>query len=955
MLRASRHALCATLSTLAMIAGSPVLAQTVNAEDAPLDEAADISDGGELGEADAAGAGGDIVVTGSRLPANGNSSPTPVTVTSTSELQQTTPSSIADALNKLPVFTGSSSPRTLNNSSINSAGNYLNLRGIGANRNLVLFDGQRFVATTQNGLIDVNTIPQLLVQRVEVVTGGASAVYGSDAVTGVVNFIVDKNFNGLKTMGQYGISERGDNASQRFGIAGGLPVFGGRGHFEASYEYYSSDGIGSQFDRRLGTLVYGEQGAGTVANPFHLVANTRASTNSFGGLISSGPLAGQQFTAPGVLAPFVNGTSTGSAGIQSGGSGTYRERGLLASLRSHQGFARFDYDLADDIAFHVQVTGTKAKNLNIHSPFFFQNYSFAADNPYLPQSARDTMAAAGTQSFTFSRLYRLPEAPYNSTRAEVENLYVNTGLEGKLGGFSWSVDYSYGEAKQTVTSVNNINNPRLMAALDAVRDSGGQIVCRVTVTNPGLYPGCTPINPFGSTDGAAIGYALGDTAYTLRNKMHDVAATVTGTLFELPAGPVNVAVNGEYRRISFVNSSTSEPSVLANCTGLRFNCGATTAEYVLARTASGRAKQTIAEVAGEINVPLLRDVPFIHSLDLSGAFRYADYTTSGSAKTWKIGVDWGITSELRFRATRSQDIRAPTLNDLFAPSTLSLTGFTDLHTGTSSLVSSETVGNPNLVPEVAQTLTVGGVYRPEWLPGFSIAIDYYRIKIDDAISSIGGNNAATQAECEASNGVSPLCDLYIRPLPFSDRTAANYPTLIRTQGLNVASLLAEGVDAEINYRIGLGSGELSLRALGTYMPKLETQQFAGAVLINDAGAATGVPKYKLTLFVRYQTGGFSLDVQERWRSALKQSGNPTLVFSDPKVPAAAYTDLNIAYRFEDVKGSPQFFLSVQNLLDKKPPVYASPIVSSTPGFGYPTYGSDDVVGRYFTLGVRAQF
>ena len=195
----------------------------------------------------------EVVVTGSRVITNGDNSPTPVTVVTTEELAVTTPSNVPDALNKLPVFSGSRGQQTLGNASQNSTGNFLNLRGVGIIRTLILFDGHRVPPTAADGTVDTNTIPQLLLQRVDVVTGGASAVYGSDAVTGVVNFVVDKKFNGLKAQGQAGRSVFGDNATVRFGIAGGMDVAGGRGHIEGSAEHYNSDGIPYKTDRAAGS------------------------------------------------------------------------------------------------------------------------------------------------------------------------------------------------------------------------------------------------------------------------------------------------------------------------------------------------------------------------------------------------------------------------------------------------------------------------------------------------------------------------------------------------------------------------------------------------------------------------------------------------------------------------------------------------------------------------------
>lgn len=422
-----------------------------------------------------------------------------------------------------------------------------------------------------------------------------------------------------------------------------------------------------------------------------------------------------------------------------------------------------------------------------------------------------------------------------------------------------------------------------------------------------------------------------------------------------------MALSGEYRRLSQRTISSDQPTATADCTGLRYNCVPGGTPMWLGNTvADAYAKQNIGEVALEVDVPLLTDSAIARSLSVNGAARYTHYSTSGSVTTWKAGLDWHITDELRFRATRSRDIRAPSLYELFAPINQSRTGFSDIHTGTSGTVDVITSGNPDLKPEKADTLTIGAIYRPSWLPGFSLTIDYYNIKINNAITTIGGNNAASLAQCEASGGTSPLCDLYVRPLPFSDRTAANYPTAIYTRGLNVAKNTTKGVDAEMNYVFDVGNnGNVDLRLLGSYQPKLNTLQFTGTPIINNAGVAAqsgadGVAKWRATFTATYSTENWGITVLERWRSSLKQSGNSLLVFADPKVPAVAYTDLTLT--FKPNKGSnAELFFSAENLFDKKAPVYISTAFSGNPNFYYPAANGDDVIGRYMTAGVRLKF
>jgi len=372
-------------------------------------------------------------------------------------------------------------------------------------------------------------------------------------------------------------------------------------------------------------------------------------------------------------------------------------------------------------------------------------------------------------------------------------------------------------------------------------------------------------------------------------------------------------------------------------------------------TVNSFAKQSVSEAAIEVDVPVLANLPLVESFNLNGAARYTHYTTSGSVTTWKVGADWHMGGGLRLRGTVSRDIRAPTLNDLFAGNTRSGTGFSDPHTGQNLGTTLQTGGNPNLKPEKAKTFTAGLVYQPRGLPNFSVAVDYYNIKISDAISILSGADANVANLCEQSNGISVYCDLIIRPLPFSDRSTANYPTLLLSQPVNVATTKTHGIDAEINYRFNLAGGQLSLRGLGSYQPKFTTVQFPNELAINNAGVAQRA-KLRASVLVGFQTGGFAITTQTRWRSAVKYNGDPRIIFAeDYRVPAAAFTDLSVSQSVNGFGGEAELFLNVSNLFDKAPPVYPGAGATVAIGGTFPALNSDDIVGRAFTVGFRGKF
>lgn len=893
-----------------------------------------------------------VTVTGSRIVSNGNDMPIPVTVVSPETLTQTVPSNIMDGLQALPVFAGGRSPQVNpGNSSQNNAAHQFNLRNVGITRTLVLFDGRRIAPTSPTGEVNADIIPQMLLQRVDVVTGGASAVYGSDAVTGVVNFITDKNFNGIKIKGHAGASELWDGMEQNLGIAGGMDILGGRGHIEASYEWFNNEGIAwnDKLKRDWAKKVWTVQGAGSAANPLRLVQNTRLSSTSFSGVILSGPLTYQQFNLNHVLGPYVHGTPTGGNGVESGGDGGYYyQASLVSKLKSHQLFGRFDYEVADNIHAHIEAAGTKSNNQNNHQTNEFRNINLSATNAFLDPAYQQAMLNAGTSTFRYSKM--MTQAPPLQPNSWTTAYLVNAGLDGTFGRYRWETSFVYNANQQYTRNNANIDLQRAYAALDAVRDPGGNVVCNVTLTNPGLYPGCVPLDLFGPTSESqkSLDYILKTTNYYAQTNMADLGGSIAGSPFDNWAGPVEFALSAEWRQTTYDLTSDAQP-VAANCTGLRFNCTASTLKYISNVLGDvHNLEQSVWETALETEVPLLKDVPLVQSLSLNGAARYTSYDTSGTVWTWKLGGTWAVNDELSFRATRSRDIRAPNLNELFAPTLINPAGVQDIHTGIVGQAPFYTFSNPNLRPEVAITTTAGVVYRPEWFPSFSLAIDYYKIKIGNAITTLQGQNPTIQNLCEASNGTSPFCDMIHRPLPFSDRSPANFVTQFDSLPQNYQSVVTEGVDIEANYQTDVGPGHLALRALGSYQPMLKTIQFPGAPVLNTA-STPGQPSFRSSLFIKYTWDDISIDILERIHSGTKWNSDRSLIYAEPDFPWAAYTNLSITYDWQPA----ELYLTISNLFDKQPTPYGNNGGSSgVPGLFGGFVPLDDAIGRYYTVGFR---
>ena len=466
-----------------------------------------------------------VTVTGSRVISDISLSPTPITAVSAEQLQATTPTNIPDALNKLPVFIGGRGPRSQDNASKNNGGNVLNLRNFGVQRTLILLDGHRVPASNQDGTVDVDTLPQMLMSRVDVVTGGASAVYGSDAVAGVVNFILDKKFEGFKYNINAGISKYGDGAEEQIGIAWGTSLFGGRGHFETAARYFNQDMI-PQDHRPYGSNLnsWVQAGSGSVAAPFTNVPYGHTINLASHGTIYCGPSCpagtgglNYTFSAPGVIGPLTHGIPTTTGSLEQGGDGGYNPVGTFQNkTRTSELFGRFSYDITDDINGYVQASWAESGNFANWAPWTVSAAGsrpsvFFANNPYLTQQAQQTLGFTSTSQAVLAGYRYVNAAPpitalsnpvgiapapspanipifsapgyqfgkvggvdarsqnyiYN-TQGVQRNVSIEAGLSGTIQKFAWDVYFNHAESRLQVKNPHNTDNAKYLAAQDAV-------------------------------------------------------------------------------------------------------------------------------------------------------------------------------------------------------------------------------------------------------------------------------------------------------------------------------------------------------------------------------------------------------------------------------------------------------------------------------------------------------
>lgn len=985
------------MATTALTIAGPALAQ-----DSTPQETADANSS----EVDAAS----IIVTGTRIVRDGYTAPTPVTVATTEDLMKSTPSSIPDALNKLPQFGNSLSPgKSANNfATIPIHGNVLNLRSLGTPSNnpkgplrtLILFDGIRVPATSYVGTIDTNVLPQMLMQRVDVVTGGASAGYGSDAVAGVVNFVLDKKFTGIKGVAQAGISDEGDNANQRIGLAGGWDFADGKGHILLSGEYFNTDGL-LRSDRKSGTQNYvyvgknpGAGAPGTAANPYVLAKNVLISALApngriVGSSVTGNPYIGQVINNDGTTRAFNTGTAVGTTGYQIGGDGygIPADNAAIIPYTTYQTFGRVSYDVTPDINAYVQgvwsrtdMTYTTQQNALVPPSLAVRVYK---DNPYLSSA----LASALTSSSDYYTIGQTQAGQPKPVADERTDFWMTTaGLQGETGGFKWGLSYTHGQSKHKMDNSGLYDTKKLYAAVDVVTDPAtGKPTCRVLLdpTLASQYAGCSPLdvmhgNPAASTP-EGYAYATGTSRYRAMLKHDSIEANFSGSLFDLPAGPVDFAVGAEYRRQSLNLNSNADPATLAGSTaeetaairaayfnGLR---GVPTGAlyYWLANVGSAHGSMNVKEAFAELAVPLLKDTPFFQELSVNGAARITDYSTSGTVKTWKLGATWKPISDLLFRGVLSRDIRAPNLFELFAGAQSGIGIVNDVQikdssgnavygSGQNINVNSVTSGNSNLKPEIGKTLTFGAVLSPSFLRGFSLSLDYYRIKVTGIIETLTAQQILTNCYNAGGSGAVE-CGLIDRDTPTS------FPSLVHIVPANIAFLKTAGLDIDASYRTAVGEGALGLRLYANYLDKFDAQQYEGAPISHYAGVSVvssnpaGFPRWRGSLSVDYSRGPFGITVTEQYIGKMRldiPGGASRIVFEDDHVKPVWYTDLSVRLTVPhgSKNGNFELFGNVNNLFDKQPPL----IPGTVPGVNLPTnIAVYDFVGRAFTAGVRFKF
>ena len=974
----------ATMALGIAIAAAPVFAQGQ-----PTQEALEENN-------DDPAVGQPIVVTGSRIASPTVESAAPLQIVDDAVIDESGVTNIQEVLLENPVFGTPGLSRT--NSAFLTSGTgvaTVDLRDLGSDRTLVLINGRRVVGSLAgSATVDLNVIPTQFIERIDILTGGASSLYGSDAIAGVVNFVYKQDFEGIEANAQYGITEEGDDARYQTNITAGANVAGGDGNIMVHFGYSNEDGLASRqrANTRIDDLdsIYFGGEFGVPTEPF----------------FSSFPPQGRFITSNGTFTfdsdgNLQNGFSTnGNGTIGPDGFNRQAFRTLAVPVERYLFAARGRYGVTDSIDFFAEGTFNKTTSSRIIEPFplesggsngifpsgggfnienFLPGTDTIVANPFVPQAILDNATDSngdGLRDIGFAR--RLAEFGPRSGSTERDFYRFVVGLEGDLfqDRFTWDISYNYGNVSENQVSsgqVNVVNFRDALAVRSEVGDENGNGIPgeAICIDPEARANGCAPANIFGAgnVSQAAVDYIQAQGTYQTGISQQVVQANLAGSLFDLPAGPLGVAVGAEYRK----ESSFSDNDALTNA-GL--NAG-----NVLPDT---RGSFDVKEAYGEIRVPILADTPFFELLELGAAGRVSDYSTIGTVFSWNVTGTWQPIQDLRLRATYAKAVRAPNVGELF--SGLSQTfpsGLTDpcegigatgggalgencradpgvaaniAANGTFTLnqadiqgISGFNGGNPDLQEETAKSWTAGVVLNPrsiDFLRNLTITGDYYNIEVEDVISGFPRQFSLDQC---FRQGNDTFCDLITRRPSATAVNSAGSIDLINSLAVNASVLKTSGIDVTVNYFTDLGlldNDRFSLR--GAYTHILEYDFFSLPDGDPDrADGEVGTSKDRFTANMAYGTDDFRLSFTGTFIGSAFIDDQ----FDGPRVyeiPAEFYLDAQTTFFASDEF---EFYVGVDNLLDNDAPNILTGVTGNVTGADT---AADvyDVFGRRYYAGVR---
>ena len=987
-----------------------------------------------------------MVVTGSRIARQNIDATVPITSISAAELLQNGNVNIGDRLALLPQFTATF---TSQNSGrfIGTAGlSILNLRGQGTARTLVLQNGIRHV-TSQPGAatVDVSTIPVDLIERVDIVTGGNSSVYGSDAIAGVVNFVLKRDFQGITGRAQAGISSRGDGRQYLATLTAGTNFAGGRGNIAMSLEFNKNDPIfyserpytGAIDGRTQFQLVQdttGEPAAGDGVFDTRLTSNIKNINISTGGAFSSSCPASAVGTPRGDLncSGVFNtaGTSQfgnvfmflpdgslvknvvqqdfrpfGSGNGQGGLGSTLRETGLLQTGNTRYAINMIgSYEVSEGFRPYFEAKWVRTESLQEGQPTFSSgalNPLFSINNPFLTTQARDLLTtslggATGFRTFRFN--IDFGGRGENHSR---ELFRIVAGAQGNfMDTWSYNVAFNYGRVDTYYETRGNVHLARFTNAVNAVRDTSGNIVCSINADTNATNddPACRPLNLFGlgAPSADALAYIGHTSSRRQWSEQFNIVGNVSGDLgklFELPGGPVAFSLGGEWRQersfSSFddvTRSGATFLNAIANFTPPRLD---------------------IWEAFAEVRVPILKDVPFFKELTLEGATRVSNYSSGNTGTIWSYngGGVWSPVQDVRIRANYGRAVRAPTQGDLFSaqsqtflngladpcgqqninnnpnrvancaaagvPTTQTFNGITEPFTNRpASGISGFSGGNPGLFAENSDSVTAGIVYTPSYLPGFVMSVDWYRISLKNAINTIGAQTVINQCYDDPGGINNQFCAAIFRNPNGTFRGQSNVihagdTVNLATTGssfiqgpFNYARQVTSGVDVDMSYAHKFGQDwRLNVRAIVSWLGQRNFfTSLAEPDRLTRDRSTLGSPEWNGQLNVTLGYKGFDLLYSFRYLDRMtigawgaqnvEQGRAPTNLDAFPQVfyPSVTYSDVRFSAK---ITGNISAFAGVDNIFDQLPPLDLN-----GEGAGSAIYPN---MGRFFYGGFSVKF
>lgn len=978
--------LASTIAAGALIA-TPAFAQTAPADAAP--------------QAEPTGQGEDVIVTGSRISNPNLVQSSPVSVISAAELQLRQPTSIEQVLRQLP---GSSAGIGTNVNNGQGGVATFNLRGLGSNRNLVLLNNRRVVPSTLGNLVDLNIIPIALLERTDVLTGGAVTSYGADAVTGLVNFITKSNFQGLDVSANYGVTERGDGQTYRIDLTTGANFADGNGNVVLGLSYTNTKPV-LQGDRDIG--LFSRQSTCTAAQNAAGCANALVGANQGSGTAVPASLFSPLPT--GVAAARFD-PATGS--IDTSGASDYNFNPInlyQTPLDRWSIYGASRYEFVPNVEFYTEGFYTRSRVVSNIAPSgtFTGQFQLPLNNQFLTDTQRNQLCAfaniancataiASGQEITAIVARRFVEAGPRVTNYTTNVFQITAGLRGKLiGNLKWDAFVQYGEANRTNTSTGTALFDRVQAGL------------RNCPT--GSPAGCVPINIFGaagSVSQAALNYVGVPTTTFINTRFADVQGLISGDIgISSPwtEKPISIALGGEYRRYSggqFGDLPSSTPGAILGSGGA---------------FTSIQGSYYSREAFGELNLPLISDKPLIDDLTVEAGFRYADYSNSGGNWTYKFGGNYAPIRQFKFRGSYTKAVRAPNLGELFQPVA---TGLNNLAVdpcqganGTANATISAICvaqlaavglpasrngsipppiagqinvtggGNPNVQPEEATTYSVGIVAQPGGFFGnLSVTVDWYQIDVtgaitnptvSDIVNGCFGQTSPTDTRCQL-----------IRRNPLTGGLSGDPSSTlgIIQQLSNLGTLQSRGVDFTASY--GRRFGEIGVNWVlnGSYTDRNRFQSNPSSFIRECAGYYSVscddrlIPRWTWNLRTTVSLDAF--DFSLLWRHLNPTTYEPRTGATATTPPAAgtagsfgstspasivgAYRRIP-AYNYLDfalgVTVNKNFRLNfvIDNLLDLDAPDVGNTIGSTTFNSGNTFPSTYDAVGRRFLVSGRVSF